>query len=143
MKVTHFCVFLTAGLQIKFNSMIIPLCLLYLHFLSIQQLHFHYLHLKMLPLLDVFGLSWNKIHIFKATNYGIPKHCQIYFYNLRKLFTKWLQNTEKIISQFNTILRYFHSFLKNYFLSYTVQTDEIVLYILKIFIWKAVWQRPR
>lgn len=43
----------------------IPLCLLYLHFLSTQQLHFHYLHLKMLPLLDVFGLSGNKIYTFK------------------------------------------------------------------------------
>ena len=51
--------------EIKFNLVIIPLCLLYLHFLSIQQSHFRYLHLKMLPLLDVFGLIRNKIYTFK------------------------------------------------------------------------------
>lgn len=56
---------LIAGLGIKFNPVILPLCLLYLHFLSIQQLHFHYLHLKMLPLLDVFGLRGNKVYTFK------------------------------------------------------------------------------
>ena len=60
---------LTAGLEIKFNPVILPLCLLYLHFLSIQQLRFHYLHLKMLPLPDVFGLSRNKTHIKKKLIY--------------------------------------------------------------------------
>lgn len=62
---SHIQTSLIVRLEIKFNPVIIPLCLLYLHFLSIQQLHFHYLHLKMLPLLDVFGLRGNKIYTFK------------------------------------------------------------------------------
>lgn len=98
-------------LEIKFNLMNIPLCLLYLHFLSTQQLHFRYLHLKMLPLLDVFGLSGNKIYTFKMLQIMVSLNTVKNNFIIYKFKRLWYEGFARFLGLGNELCLWNHKWI--------------------------------